>query len=386
MGSSNFDKWTGDWVKKNYPDSKNDLCTCFIERGFTLAVSGGYNTMVTMQSWMFLGSYEKMREKLLANESIISMCHLGARAFDAIGGEVVATVATVFENGNSDAKGSYIRLVDIIGSEPKREAALEAIQNPACGWFYRADAATFKDIPGTPIAYWASEGLRAAFAFDNIASTAHVGIGMRTGDNERFLRLWFEVSQNRMQIGCTSRAEQVASHRRWIPYNKGGLFRRWYGNNEYVVNWENDGAEIKDNTRRVYPDLGDNLSWKISNEDYYYRPGLTWTGVTSGLFNCRLYGVGFIFDSGANGLFATDKVNVEFYAGLLNSSVAASAFSILNPTLNYGSGTVGSIPVIEPPYLVGQLIGKHVASCTRLSAVDYDSFEASWDFKRHPLV
>ena len=163
MGSSNFNPFMSKWVKANYPDVKSDLCTCFIERGFGLAKEGGYAAMVTMQSWMFLGSFEKMREKVIRDKGIVTMAHLGPRAFDAIGGEVVSVTADVIYNGAFAGEGTYVRLVDINGSEPKREKLAEAIQNPDCGWLYRRDAQTFIQIPGTPIAYWASEGLLEAF-------------------------------------------------------------------------------------------------------------------------------------------------------------------------------------------------------------------------------
>ena len=226
MGSDKFDPWTSAWIKANYPNVKNNLCTCFIERGFGLAKHNGYSAMVTMQNWMFLGSFEKMRKKLLRDTTITSMCHLGAHAFDAIGGEVVDTTATVFQNAHLEGKGAYVRLVDLIGSDPKRQAMLEAIQNPACGWFYRADASTFKDIPGTPIAYWASEAMRRAFKEGaSLADVTNPRVGMQTGKNERFLRLWWEVERGKESFGCESQIEFTETGAKYAPYNKGGIFR-----------------------------------------------------------------------------------------------------------------------------------------------------------------
>lgn len=386
MGSSSFNPFMSKWMKKHYPDSCKDLCTAFIERGYTLARDSGYAAMVTMQSWMFLGSFEKMRQSIIDEKTILTMAHLGPRAFDAIGGEVVSVTADVLYNGNAPIRGAYARLVDINGSEPKREKLLEAIYDPACGWFYRADATTFHDIPGSPIAYWASSGLRRAFKGNKIRDVAFAGIGMRTGNNERFLRRWFEVNRSSTLFNCSSRVEQVESHTRWVPYNKGGIFRRWYGNNEYVVNWWNDGYEIKENTRKTYPQLGDNLAWKISNENYYYKPGATWTGVTSGMFNCRLYGRGFIFDSGANGLFSLKNQPIQFFAALLNSSVISEAMAFLNPTLNFGSGTINNVPVPECDSKTIDCVSKIADSLVSLSKLDWDSQETSWDFKRNPLV
>ena len=334
--------------------------------------------------WMFIGSYEKLRNLLIDEKTLTSLIQL---EYSGFAGATVPICTFTFHNSKIEGyKGGYIRLSNFVGANVQAPKALEAIKNPTCGWFYRRDASTFHQIPGSPIAYWASDGILHAFSSDTIKNLAFAGIGMRTGDNKRFLRFWNEVSFTKMGLRLSSSDEAVSTGAKWIPYNKGGAFRRWYGNNEYVVNWLNNGFEIKENTRRVYPELGDDLGWKISNEKYYYRPGLTWTGVTSGAFNCRLYDEGFIFDSGANGLFSTKVLPVEFFAGLLNCSVAANAFSFLNPTLNFGAGTVNDIPVVLPDETGLRLIKRVVSSCKAISEDDYDSFETSWDFKRSPLL
>ena len=179
--------------------------------------------------------------------------------------------------------------------------------------FFRASAEDFKKIPGSPVAYWMSEKMRGLFSGKTVKDFGFAGIGMRTGDNARFLRIWSEVSFGNILIGCKSDLEQRNSRRRWVPYNKGGEFRKWYGNNEYVVNWKNGGKEIKEATLIAYPQLTpENMGWKISNESYYYRKGITWSGVTSGAFSCRCYEEGFIFDSGANGLFASKECDRYF--------------------------------------------------------------------------
>lgn len=208
---------------------------------------------------------------------------------------------------------------------------------------------------------------------------------MRTGDNSRFLRHWYEVAKDNMIIGCKSKNEQIVSHCRWVPYNKGGEFRRWYGNNEYVVNWLNDGEEIKENTRRTYPELGDNLGWKISNEQYYYKKGITWSGITSSKCSFRVYEEGFIFDSGANGLFTYDEDMRYYIAACLNNTIALYTLGVINPTLNNGAGTIRKIPVIldeERKDIVDNFVEDNIS----ISKSDWDSFETSWDFKRHPLV
>lgn len=383
MGSSSFNPFMSKWVKKNYPDTKSDLCTCFIERIIDFASAKGTVSLVTSDTCMYLSSFERMRNTLVDKHTLIALIDTrGSNAhpdvFDANTGWVIQS------NHIPGYKGAYFKLNQKIG---EKDAALkEAIQNPTCGWFYRRNADAFKQIPSTPIAYWASDAMLEAFGGHSIRDEAFAGIGMRTGDNARFLRLWHEVGLSDMVIGCCSAEEQINSGARWVPYNKGGNFRRWYGNNDYVVNWFNNGEEIKANTKAVYPELGDDLGWKISNERFYFKPGLTWTGVTSGLFNCRLYRQGFIFDSGANGLFSTKELGVSYLSAPLNSSVAASAFSFLNPTLNFGAGTVNNMPVIRPSASDYSIVEDLAHRCFDASEADYNSFETSWDFGHNPLV
>lgn len=181
---------------------------------------------------------------------------------------------------------------------------------------------------------------------DSLDDYGFAGIGMRTGDNKRFLRFWYEISLLKFSDNCRSYFDTINTNNKWIPYNKGGRFRKWYGNNDYVVNWENNGFEIKENTKKVYPQLGDNLGWKISNEKYYFKEGITWTGVTSGKFSGRYYSNGFIFDSGANGLFVYDRDNIYYMLGLLNSNLTDFILNIINPTINCGAGTIRNVPII----------------------------------------
>lgn len=384
MGSSSFNPFMSKWVKRNYPDVKSDLFSSFIVRIMDFAGEHGEVGMMTPFVWMFIGSYEKLRNRLIDDKTLTTLIQL---EYSGFAGATVPICTFTYHNSHIDGyKGGYVRLADFTGPAVQAPKALEAIQNPDCGWFYRRNADTFKQIPGTPIAYWASDAMLEAFGGHSIRDEAFAGIGMRTGDNARFLRLWHEVGLSDMVIGCCSAEEQINSGARWVPYNKGGNFRRWYGNNDYVVNWFNNGEEIKANTKAVYPELGDDLGWKISNERFYFKPGLTWTGVTSGLFNCRLYRQGFIFDSGANGLFSTKELGVSYLSALLNSSVAASAFSFLNPTLNFGAGTVNNMPVIRPSASDYSIVEDLAHRCFDASEADYNSFETSWDFGHNPLV
>ena len=374
MGSSSFNPFMSKWVKKNYPDVKSDLCTCFIERGFSLAGDRGYAAMVTMQSWMFLGSFEKMRSSLIGGKAIVSMAHLGPRAFDAIGGEVVNVTADVIYNGLAACEGAYVRLVDINGSEAKRLKLLAAIQNPDCGWFYRRDADTFKQIPGIPIAYWASDALLDAFG--NAKQLSEYGKprqGLATGENARFVREWWEVDDCKSVYSCGSIQESIESACKWFPYNKGGDFRKWYGNNECVINWENNGAWFESSRVRV-----------IRNPDCFFKPSITWSKISSGSIAFRFKPAGHIFDVAGTSVFS-DEESLKYLQGACNSSVIMRVASMLSPTLNFEVGQIATYPIIqneEQELLVNDMVD----SCREISKTDWDSFETSWDFKRNPLV
>ena len=374
MGSSSFNPFMSGWVKKNYPDVKSDLCTCFIERGHSLTADRGYAAMVTMQSWMFLGSFEKMRNKLIAEKGIVTMAHLGPRAFDAIGGEVVSVTADVLYNGKFEGAGAYFRLVDINGSEPKRQALLGAIKNPTCGWFYRRDASTFHQIPGSPIAYWASKNALEPFvAGKSLADWARPRSGFSTGDNDRFIHYWWEVASNRCYFDCPDlKAANESEEVYWFPMNKGGQFRRWFGNNIYVVNWRDNGSEMKLQA-----------GYRSGCEGAYFHQGITWGSISSSSLSVRFSPRGFMPNRKGAMAFSDDYYKLIYALSLLNSSVASSLLTFLAPTLDFSEGPVGSVPLIEPndyQYLdVAEALINH-------SKLDWDSFETSWDFKRSPLL
>lgn len=379
MGSSSFNPFMSKWIKKNYPDVKSDLCTCFIERGFNLVEDKGYAAMVTMQSWMFLGSFEKMRSSIIEGKTIVSMAHLGPRAFDAIGGEVVNVTADVIYNGRAAYEGAYVRLVDINGSEAKRLKLLAAIQNPDCGWFYRRGADTFKQIPGIPIAYWASDALLDAFG--NAKQLSEYGKprqGLATGENARFVREWWEVDDCKSVYSCGSIQESIESACKWFPYNKGGDFRKWYGNNSSVVNWENDGQEI-----RNYKDQNGRLLSRPQNTNCFFSPSITWSKISSGSIAFRFKPAGHIFDVAGTSVFS-DEESLKYLQGACNSSVIMRVASMLSPTLNFEVGQIATYPIIQNEEQE-PLVNDMVDSCRELSKTDWDSFETSWDFKRNPL-
>lgn len=381
MGSSSFSPFMSKWIKKNYADVKSDLCTCFIERGFDLVQKHGYSAMVTMQSWMFLGSFEKMRAKLIEQSSIVSMAHIGARGFDSIGGEVVSTTATVFAVGQPDSEGTYLRLVNPAGEAAKKAAALEAIANPDCGYFYRRNAKAFTQIPGTPIAYWLSCSVVKAYEGGQLLGEVFTAKkGLTTGDNDRFVRTWWEVSAENTERECKSPLASRESNAKWYPYAKGGQYRKWFGNNDYVVNWFSNGLEIIHNSHaikmRSYPRA----------MEYYFRPCLTWSVVSSGFIAFRLHGEGYVFDAVDCAIFDSSLLHLKCLQAFANSSTANVFLSFLSPMMKFEVGQVCLLPLLEFDSQIGQKINGLVSDSVFISRNDWDSFETSWDFKRHPLV
>lgn len=373
MGSSSFNPFMSKWIKKNYPDVKSDLCTCFIERGFNLVEDKGYAAMVTMQSWMFLGSFEKMRSSIIEGKTIVSMAHLGPRAFDAIGGEVVNVTADVIYNGRAAYEGAYVRLVDINGSEAKRLKLLAAIQNPDCGWFYRRGADTFKQIPGIPIAYWAGGGILSAFKSNPAVGTrASLQAGITTGNNDLFIRAWWEVQLSKFDRGCSS-INEVQTTTCWYPCNKGGSYRKWYGNRDNVMNFSVTGQlEMKKQS-----------GFRPVSLDDQFRPSISWSDVTSDRNSFRVNGGHSLFEHAGSCAFIADD-NLLPLIAYLNSSAASVMLRMINPTLNCNAGVVSRLPLLG----LGEegRISSMAELAIELSKTDWDSFETSWDFKRHPLL
>ena len=369
MGGSGMNVTLTDYVKEKYPDSKSDLFAVFIERCGQLAKANGFYAMITQHAWMFLSSYEKLREKLML-KTTVNMAHLGARAFDEIGGEVVQTTAFVNYNSHiAEYKGTYARLVDIVGENEKKEAFL--------GGEYRhaAKQENFAKIPGAPVAYWVGENVFAAYKYPNLDEVAKPRHGLATSDNNRFLRLWQEVDINKTSLYCKKNHEK-----KWYPMNKGGSFRRWYGNLEWLINYENDGKEIKDFAISIYKCS----SRTIQNTQFYFKKCITWSALSSGTFSVRWSDEGALFGSGGYCAF-TDDIIENYITALLNNKVCALFLSMVSPTLNYEVGHIKTIPVIfdefRKPY-IDELVQENIT----ISKTDWDSYETSWDFQRHPFL
>lgn len=379
MGGSGMNARLSDYVKKYYPDSKSDLFAVFIERCAQMDKRGGYQAMITQHAWMFLSSFEKLRAKLQLIDTV-NMAHLGARGFDEIGGEVVQTTSFVMRSSHTKGyKGTYCRLLDGESEKAKAEMFVSGKNR------YVAEQDNFSKIPGSPVAYWVSTNLYDIFNNMLVKDCAFVGIGMRTGDNDRFLRYWFEVDRNKECFDAENAEMAIQSKKKWFSYNKGGERRRWYGNNEYIVNWENNGQEIKDNTRLHYPQLGDNLGWKISNENQYFKPLLTWTFISSsGFGGVRYKTAGFICDVQGS-MIVADNNRLMYLAGILCSKIAAYILNITNPTMSIQVKDIANLPAIiesDKEFDVQQFVEDNIHK----EKSDWDSFETSWDFKHHPLV
>lgn len=360
MGSSSFNPFMSKWIKKNYPDVKSDLFSSFVVRMFKFAKDHGECGVMSPFVWMFIGSYEKLRNEIINDRTLTSLIQL---EYSGFAGATVPICTYTFHNSFIKGyKGGYVRLSDFVGAAAQAPKALEAIQNPDCGWFYRRDAEAFRQIPGTPIAYWLGKGANGSFEVGRpLAKIAKTRKGMFTGNNDLFLRQWYEVSASLIDID-------------YKFYSKGGPYRRWYGNRDYVVRWKDDGKEIK-----AFPGSGN------INESDYFRSCLCWSLITSGDISFRALNTDEYVMGDAGPACYPNPEMYWYLLGLLNSSAIQLLSKAINPTLNWSAGVVGSFPVVssrESSDGVKSLVVKQVVE----SEADWDSFETSWDFKRNPLV
>ena len=374
MGSSGMNGKLSEYVKKNYPDSKSDLFASFIEHGNVMVKRNGVNCMVTMQSWMFLSSFENMRISILKNRDITNLMHMD----NMVMGIAFGTAVACFRNSHtSEYKGTYnhIKYEDIEYDKPK-EFPVKANR------FAHVSTDSFSKIPGSPVAYWATENILKAYEEGKpLSEVAYPRQGMATTNNNIFLRLWYEVSNDKIGYNLNSEEETISNVLKWFPYNKGGEYRKWYGNNDYVVNFQNKGAEVC-----AYIDSHSAVDHKgrVINRDKYFKPSVTWSKISSGKIAFRYKPKGFIFDVAGTSIFADDKT-LDSIMGFLNSKVVLSILDCLSPTLNYEVGHIGSIP-IKSEVLENIIVYEIVCENKELSRTDWDIFETSWDFQRHPIV
>ena len=369
MAVSNAGAKVNDYVKRNFPDSKADLFAVFIERCGQMAKRNGYQAMITQHAWMFLSSFEKLRTKLLAVD-IVNMAHLGARAFEEIGGEVVQTTSFVIRKSHiADYKGEYCRLIEPTSQQGKEDMFLSGENR------YAADQSNFSEIPGAPVAYWLSPRMFSAFStcipLKEIAPPKH---GLTTFNNDLFLRLWHEVNINKANMNANTASMALASDAKWFPYNKGGEFRKWYGNLTYLINWQQNGADIKQYIKKKNPNVA-------CGESLYFRECLTWS-LTGNGFGVRYRQAGSIFDVSGMSIFGENDTLFMLLA-FLGTKIPKLFLNVLNPTLSTQAGDVSKIPYKVNNSTTSVMLAE---SCVDISKIDWDSYETSWDFKRNPLV
>lgn len=381
MGSSMMDSKLSKYTKKNYPDSKSDMFAVFIEKCNSLTDKNGFCSMITMHAWMFLSSYEKLREKMTLIETL-NMVHLGTRAFDEIGGEVVQTTVWIQrKNKINNFKGSYIRLVDFPGEENKRNKFLETIENKDKKYYFRTAKENFEKIPGIPIGYWVSESLLKDFEKGiKVLDLTEPKVGLQTGSNDLFLRQWYEVEEEKISYNSESITETENNEYKWYPYNKGGERRQWYGNYDYVVNWENNGDKIKN-----FKNDEGRIRSSVKNTKYYFREAITYSDITSGRFAIRYRKKGSIHDVKGMSAFSTDNIKLKYILGIMGTKISDYVFKILNPTISLQIGNFSDFPVIENEQIKPKVISI-VDDCIKISKYDWNTFETAWDFKVSPLA
>ena len=373
MGASGMEAHLSDFVKKNYPDTKSDMSTVCMERTIGMCKQSGYMAMINIPVWMFLSSYETLRERMLRENTIVSMVHPGRGIFGSDFGTTTFVVAKAHLQGY---KGHYRRLFD-------KQGEVESIEQREQRFFekrglYYAMQDNFSKIPGSPVAYWVSDSLLNAFVKGTyLGALAESKQGLATADNNRFLRLWYEVENDKVCYSCKNTEESKNDLYKWYPYNKGGEFRKWYGNNDYIVNWENDGFEI-----RNFTDGKGKVRSRPQNTQFYFRESFSWSLVSSGVAAFRYKPTGHIFDVAGMSCFAP-REKLFYLLALCNTKVVTSILEIVAPTINYQCGDIANIPVIG---MSNKVIGETVEKNIAVSKSDWDSFETSWDFKKHPLV
>ena len=376
INSSRMEVSMKKYVNDVYPDTKSDLFATFILRCLELCKPYGLTGYMTPFVWMFISSYERVRKGIINNHFINNLIQLEYSGFD--GATVPICTFTLRNAPINNAKGSYIRLSDFRGSANQAPKTLEAINNPECGWFYTANQKDFEKIPGWNIGYWLSEQILYIFSSNKTLKDVGDGKqGLATADNARFLRLWQEISTNSYFLNANNSRSAKESGCKWFPYNKAGELRRWYGNQDYMVNWENDGLEIKN-----FKDVNGKLKSRPQNQGFYFRESISWGLITSAGSSFRFYPDGFIYDVAGMSYFP-NGINKYVLLGSLNTKLISNINKVLNPTINLQIGDVIRLPFLD---VSSELVENLVKQCIDISRIDWDSRETSWDFKRNELI
>ena len=375
LGSGSFNAAMNQFAKKKFPDSKSDLFAMFMERCNAFVKENGFQAMITQHAWMFLSSYEKLRIRLLSRDTIINMAHLGAHAFEEIGGEVVQTTAFVMTPAKTDNfLGQYFRLVEENSENTKREAFLSKKH------LFVTKQERFSIIPGCILCYWVSDAIIDGFSKGvPLKELGQTTKGVVTGLNDKYLKFWWEINLNKINFHAINISDAFRSKARWFPCTKGGSYRKWYGNKEYVMDWENHGNRILNNAvqeKRHSQDYKDNLKFK---------PAITWSGISSSATSFR-YECNHLIESGGMCIIPYLQEMLAFYLGFINSNVASAYLSFMSPTLNIKPGEINKFPIIKPSQAGVDHITWLVNCCIEKEKSDWDSFETSWDFQVHPLL
>lgn len=375
MGASNMNPCLNEFIKQNYADYKSDFFSAFVVRASKMTKLEGRCGFFTPYVWMFIQSYEKLRQYLYSQAALETLIQFEYSAFE----EATVPVCTfTFAKRHVNKKGNYLRLVDFRGGmEVQRQKTLEAIADHNCGFYYEQSTDNFAKIPGSPVAYWVSDKLLHDFENKKVSELSAPKVGLQTGENDRFVRMWYEVGSTKIKFNAFSIEDARQSKAKWFPYNKGGYFRKWYGNNDCIVNWEDDGYEIKH-----FVDAKGKLRSRPQNTYTYFRENITWSKISSGSLAFRYKPVGHIYDVAGTSIFA-DHETLIYLEAFLNSCVAVKIAELLSPTLNYEVGQISNFPVVIAEE---NQVASVVRSLTENSKQDWDAFETSWDFKKHPLV
>ena len=375
MGGKGMNGRLKTWASDNFPDSKSDLYAMFMERALLMTMECGMVAMINMQAWMFLSTLESLRTKLLTKASFLTMAHIGARGFDSIGGEVVSTTAFVCASCSRPSfKGAYLRLVEGKNESEKAKLAKFSIASTDGVSPYWVSSNDFRAIPGNPLAYWVTSDIRALFAKSkHLRDIVGAKNGITSGDNDIFLRLWHEVPFENVSFTARNRDEADKFGTRWFPHNKGGSFRKWYGNAEYVLDWKDDGKALWAARPKA----------TVRNPDYFFKPSLSWSDVVTGPLSFRFYPEGFCFDAAANSAFLDDSELVAPILALANNCLIREMAPILNPTMHFKIGDFGSFPAA---FRTDPNLKEDVSTLMDLARSDWDSYETSWDFTSLPML